>query len=118
MAHFAEIDEHGEVVRVIRVHDSDCIDEDGQECEAAGAAFCSRLLGGTWVQTSYNNNIRRRFAGIGYRYDAALDAFIRPKPFASWAFDAESCDWLPPVPRPPGVSVAWSEEAGQWLPRD
>jgi len=71
MAHFAEIDENNVVLRVIVVAD---------EHEANGAEWCSNLLGGTWVQTSYNGNIRGVFAGIGYTYDAELDEFVPPFP--------------------------------------
>ena len=78
MAHFAEIDENNVVLRVIVVHNNDCLDENGNEVEAIGAAFCSSLLGGTWKQTSYNGNFRGSYAGIGYIYDPVLDVFQFP----------------------------------------
>jgi hypothetical protein len=78
MAHFAEIDENNIVLRVIVVGDEDCHDQDGNENEAIGAKFCHDLLGGRWIQTSYNNRIRGKYAGIGDTYDATKDEFIAP----------------------------------------
>jgi hypothetical protein len=78
MAHFAELDANNVVLRVIVVGNPDTADANGVEKEYIGAAFCERLLGGTWKQTSYNGNIRKNYAGIGYTYDAGLDAFITP----------------------------------------
>lgn len=78
MAHFAEIDEAGLVLRVTVVDNADMVDEDGNESEAIGAALCSGLLGGRWVQTSYNGRIRGHYAGIGWRYDEAADVFLPP----------------------------------------
>jgi hypothetical protein len=82
MAHFAELDENNVVLRVIVVADKDTADADGVEQESIGVAFCESLYGGTWKQTSYNNNIRARFAGIGSTYDAGNDVFIDPDPSA------------------------------------
>jgi len=107
MAHFAEIDANNIVIRVIVVDNSVAIDE------ATGAAFCASLLGGTWKQTSYNGNFRKRFAGVGFKYDAKLDAFIPPKPFQSWVFDKIALDWRAPVPPPPDGGI-WNEEKKQW----
>ena len=84
MAHFAEIDANGVVQRVIVVANKDTADVDGNESEAIGVAFCQKLLGGNWVQTSYNGNFRKRYAGIGYKYDADLDAFVPPQPYPYW----------------------------------
>ncbi len=75
MAHFAEIDENNKVLRVIVVGNSDCLKDD-KEDEATGIEFCEKLLGGRWVQTSYNGNMRKCFAGIGYTYDKDKDVFI------------------------------------------
>lgn len=76
MAHFAEIDDTNTVLRVIVVSDDDCLDQDGNENEAIGALFCHRLLGGRWVQTSYNARIRGKYAGIGDIYDPIVDEFV------------------------------------------
>lgn len=80
MAHFAEIDENNIVQQVIVVNNEVLLDENGIEQEAIGVRFCENLLGGRWVQTSYNNRFRGTFAGIGYIYDEALDTFISPLP--------------------------------------
>jgi hypothetical protein len=76
MAHFAEINENDIVLRVIVVADDDCFDQDGNENEAIGALFCHQLLGGRWLQTSYNGRIRAKYAAIGDRYDGSIDAFV------------------------------------------
>jgi hypothetical protein len=80
MASFAEINENNVVLRVIAVHNNELLDENNVEQEAKGIAFCQGLFGGRWIQTSYNNNIRKNYAGIGYIYDVVNDAFIAPKP--------------------------------------
>ena len=78
MAHFAQLDETNTVLQVIVVNNSELL-EDDVENEMKGRAFCKSLLGGDWVQTSYNGNIRKQFAGIGYTYNSQLDIFIAPK---------------------------------------
>lgn len=80
MAHFAELDETNTVKQVIVVHNNELLDENGNESETKGISFCQSLLGGNWVKTSYNGNIRKNFAGVGYIYDPIRDAFIAPKP--------------------------------------
>ena len=87
MPHFAELNDQNEVLRVIVVNNSNCLNAEGQEEEAIGVAFCQNLLGGRWVQTSYNGNSRGRFAGIGYTYDATRNAFLTPKPYPWWVLD-------------------------------
>jgi hypothetical protein len=77
MAHFAQLDGNNVVTQVIVVANDELLDN-GIESEAKGVAFCESLLGGRWVQTSYNGTIRQRFAGVGYRYDADADAFVKP----------------------------------------
>lgn len=115
MAHFAEIDGNGVVQRVIVVGNKDTSDANGVEKESIGQAFCERLFGGNWVQTSYNGNFRKRYAGIGYKYDAALDAFVAPQPYPSWTLDANA-DWQAPVPMPTdGKMYAWDEAAQAWV---
>lgn len=115
MAHFAEIDGNGVVQRVIVVGNKDTSDANGVEKESIGQAFCERLFGGNWVQTSYNGNFRKRYAGIGYKYDAALDAFVAPQPYPSWTLDANA-DWQAPVPMPTdGKMYAWDEAVQAWV---
>lgn len=116
MAHFAELDEHNVVKRVIVVDNKDTSDANGVEKEYIGAAFCERLLGGTWKQTSYNHNFRKRYAGIGFIYNAELDAFIPPKPFISWVLNNETADWDPPIPKPDdGKFYDWVEATLSWV---
>lgn len=79
MAHFAELDETNTVIQVIVVHNNELIDENGTESEQKGKDFCTGLFGGVWVQTSYNNNFRGIYAGIGYKYDPELDIFVAPE---------------------------------------
>ena len=115
MAHFAELDENNVVLRVIVVANEDTADGDGNEVEALGIAFCQNLLGGTWVQTSYNDNIRKQYAGIGYTYDPNADVYIRPEPFPSWSLD-ENHDWQPPTPHPDdGKPYSWDEDTTTWV---
>jgi hypothetical protein len=114
MAHFAQIDENNIVTQVIVVADSDCGGGQYPESDPTGAAFCNKLLGGTWKQTSYNNNFRKRYAGVGYKYDADLDMFIAPQPYPSWTLDNEG-DWQPPVAMPDdGNPYVWNEETQSW----
>ncbi len=113
MAHFAELID-GIVVRVIVVNNADTA-SNGVEDGAIGAAFCHNLLGGEWVQTSYNGNMRFNYAGIGFTYDTARDAFIAPKPWASWVLDEDTCWWGAPVPMPSeSGSWAWDEDTESW----
>lgn len=115
MAHFAELDENNMVTRVIVVNNLELLDENGQEQEFIGINFCKSLLGGNWIQTSYNGNFRVRFAGYRYTYDENHDAFIAPKPFASWLFNDNSLDWYAPVPYPEdGNYYEWNEETLSW----
>ncbi len=107
MAHFAEIDESGTVLRVLVV---------GNEQEHRGQDFLANELGlgGTWVQTSYNNNFRKQYAGIGYKYDAAADVFIAPQPYVSWSLDG-NYDWQAPVAKPNDENLyTWNEENQEW----
>ncbi len=114
MAHFAEIDSNNVVLRVIVVDNKDTSDASGVEKEHIGAAFCERLFGGTWKQTSYNGNFRKNYAGIGYTYDSVLDAFVPPKPYASWNLDTNA-KWKAPVAMPTdGQMYAWNEDNQTW----
>lgn len=116
MAHFAQLDENNLVLQVIVVNNSDCLDENGNESEAVGVAFCQSLLGGNWKQTSYNGNMRKNYAGIGYQYDSTRDAFIPPKPYASWVLNEDTCLWDAPVPCPTdGKMYRWDEPTTSWV---
>lgn len=104
MAHFAELDEENNVIRVIVIDN---------EHEENGAEYCHNLLGGRWIQTSYNNRIRKQYAGIGYKYDAVRDEFVSPHIWPSWTLDSNN-DWQPPTPRPEGPHW-WDEETLAWV---
>ena len=122
MAHFAQLDDNNIVTQVIVVANTDTADATGVEKESIGIAFCERLLGGNWKQTSYNGNLRKNYAGFGYSFDAERDAFIPPKPFNSWVLDEETCLWNAPVAMPedagtgdPPIRYTWNEETISWL---
>jgi hypothetical protein len=116
MAHFAQLNEENLVTQVIVVANQDTADQDGVENEAIGIEFCTNLLGGRWVQTSYNANIRKNYAGVGYKYDAALDAFIPPQPFASWTLNNETAQWEAPTPYPTDDKrYTWDEATTAWV---
>ena len=115
LSHFAKV-ENGIVVQVIVVDNADTANAEGVEMESIGAEFCKRLLGGDWKQTSYNGNMRKNFAGIGYAYDAARNAFIAPQPFPSWGLNEQSCQWEAPVPMPTDVKMyQWDEATLNWI---
>jgi hypothetical protein len=114
MAHFAKL-ENNIVTQVIVVANQDILDENGQESEQKGIDFCSNLLGGTWKQTSYNGNIRKNYAGVGYTYNEILDAFIPPQPFASWVLDENICQWQAPILKPNDDKLyIWNESIVNW----
>ena len=116
MAHFAQLNDENLVTQVIVVANQDTADKDGVENEAIGIEFCTNLLGGRWVQTSYNANIRKNYAGIGYKYDATLDAFIPPQPFESWTLNEETAQWETPTPYPDdGKRYSWDEATTSWV---
>lgn len=118
MAHFAEIDENGIVLRVLVVDNAQ--ENNGQEFLANTLG-----LGGTWIKTSYNTNagvhsnggtpLRKNYAGIGYTYDSGRDAFIAPKPYPSWVLNEESCVYEAPVAYPTdGEMYTWNETTTSW----
>lgn len=96
MAHFAELDAQNIVLRVIVVGNDMILDEQGQESEAVGVAFCQSLFGDDtrWVQTSYNGTFRKNYAGVGFVYDLTRNAFIAPPPKGGgWTLNEETCQW-------------------------
>lgn len=93
MAHFAQLDDNNVVTQVIVVANEELLDN-GVESESKGVAFCQSLLGGNWIQTSYNGTIRKNFAGIGYTYDPVRDVFIPPMPIeGNWILNEDTCQW-------------------------
>jgi len=89
MSHWAEINENNIVLRVCVGYNNDPVGDEGYQ-------WLIDNLGGTWVKTSYNRNIRKNFAGIGYIYDETKDAFIAPKPDNAIGFNEETCQWIEP----------------------
>jgi hypothetical protein len=122
MAHFVKLDENNIVTEVHVVANRDTSDAHGVEKEYIGQAFLEKLFGGTWKQTSYNGNIRKNYAGIGYTYNADIDAFVPPKPFASWLLNEETAQWEAPTPMPadagtgePPKMYSWDEATTSWV---
>ena len=115
MAHFAELDEDNKVLRVIVVNNED-ITVDGVESETKGIEFCKKLFGQdtNWLQTSYNGNTRKKYAGVGDTYDELKDVFISPQPYESWSLD-ENNDWQAPKPMPDEGMWVWDEATLDWL---
>lgn len=117
MAHFCQLDDNNYVMQTIVVSNDDIRDENGVEQEALGIAFCQKLFGGRWVQTSYNGNFRKQYGEPGYFYDAQRDVFIPPTPFPSWVLDEATCKWVPPIPYPAdGGYYRWVEDTKSWGP--
>jgi hypothetical protein len=109
MAHWAQIDENN-IVTMVTVGDNDDPNRD------EGYQWLVDNIGGRWIKTSYNGNIRARFAGIGFTYDEERDVFIAPKPFASWILNPETTEWEAPVPKPEDdKSYGWDEESVSWI---
>jgi len=125
MAYFAELDIFKKVIKVLSLEDKDTQDRDENEVESIGAKYLHDGFGGTWIRTSYNTRggehtlggtpFRKNYAGIGYTYDEDRDAFIPPKPYASWALNESTCQWDPPAPYPDdGKEYEWNEVETSW----
>lgn len=114
MAHFAELDENNVVLRVILVDNKDTCDDEGIEKEEIGIKYLENLLGGKWIQTSYNNNFRGSYAGANWIYDKNLDVFLAPQPYPSWVLDGEY-HWVPPVESPNTGKWDWDENNQKWV---
>ena len=113
MAHYAFLDDNWVVTEVIVG-----IDETELIEGLAPEQWYANFRGQRCVRTSYNGNIRKKYAGIGYTSDTERDAFIPPKPFESWVLDEETCRWEAPVPYPAdaaeGDVYTWNEETTSW----
>jgi hypothetical protein len=109
MAHYAFLDENNIVTEVIVGTDETELIE-GLDPET----WYGNFRGQTCKRTSYNGNIRKNYAGIGFTYDAGLDAFIAPKPFPSWVLDEATAQWEAPVAKPEG-NYTWDEDSVSWL---
>jgi len=124
MAHFAQIDNGNIVIHVSVVRNEDILDINGNESEEVGIQFLKSVHGHStnWIQTSYNNNFRYRYAGIGMSYNNQYDVFLPPQPYSSWILNTETYEWDPPVPEPElteeqrdgGSYYEWNEETQEW----
>lgn len=125
MAHFAQIDYENKVLRVSVVRNEDILDANGNESEEVGIEFLKSMHGSAtrWIQTSYNNNFRFRYAGIGMIYNNEYDVFLYPKPYSSWILNTETYEWEPPTIEPElteeqketGSCYEWNEETQEWV---
>jgi|LakMenE18May11ns_1017448.scaffolds.fasta_scaffold9445533_2 hypothetical protein len=121
MAHFAKINVNtNQVVHISVVDNWNIVDGEGNEVESIGIAYLESVHGSDsnfiWRQTSYNNNMRKNYAGIGMTWDAGRNAFIPPKPFNSWTLNEDTCRWDPPTPMPnDGKMYSWNEETLSWV---
>jgi len=108
MAHWAELDENNIVLRVVVTDNNDPAGDEGY-------SWLVNNLGGRWVQTSYNGNFRKNFAGAGAIYDEELDAFLPIKRFDSWVLNRETIEWEPPIPCIEDDNFyVWSEDTKSW----
>ena len=125
MAHFAELNNSNEVLRVVVISNDD-VDSHGGELSSEAETFVASIVphsedGTAWKQTSYNNNFRKQYAGIGDTFDSSKDKFIKPQPFSSWSLDSND-DWQSPVTYPTVteidsnlVIITWDEDNQKWL---
>jgi hypothetical protein len=112
MAHFVKLDENNNVINVLAVANA-ALDPENEE--QSGIAFLTELYGyDKWLQTSFNNRIRGRFAGIGFSYDSLNDIFIAPQPYPSWSLD-QDFNWQPPTPMPTEGLQRWDEDSLSWV---
>lgn len=122
MAHYARINLENIVTYVTPIPNEMITDENGVEHEEWALNHLYTTIpdsvGDRWIQTSYNNNFRVRYAGIGYTWNEQLNAFIPPKPFDSWILDEETVEWKAPIPYPDdttGAEYAWNEDIQSWV---
>jgi hypothetical protein len=117
MAYFAKLGTGNIIENIISINNSVITDSNGIEQEQLGVDFINKLYNtrDVWKQTSYNNNFRKNYAGIGYSYDQSRDAFIAPKPFNSWILNENTCKWESPIPYPTDGSLYnWNETSKTW----
>lgn len=118
MAHFAKLDENNVVLEVNVVNNEDIQDLSFPESESVGVAFLNNWAGQelVWKQTSYNGTFRKNYAGVGFTYDTARDAFIPPQPYSSWLLNETNCQWDAPVQYPTdGKLYIWDEPTTSWV---
>ena len=117
MAYFAKLGTGNIIEQVISINNSVITDSNGIEQEQLGVDFINKLYNtrDVWKKTSYNNNIRKNYAGIGFQYDQQRDAFIPPKPYNSWVLNEDTCRWIAPVAYPQDDNkYIWNESTLTW----
>jgi len=125
MAHFVEINDLKKVIQAVVLDNKDTQDTDGNEVETVGQKYLNDAFGGNWLKTSYNTQagvhklggtpFRKNYAGIGYTYDEAKDAFIPPQTYPSWTLNEDTCQWEAPVAYPnDDKKYLWNEETTSW----
>jgi len=124
MAHFAELNSSNEVLRVVVISNDD-VDSNGGYYSTSAETFVASIVphqtgGVSWKQTSYNNNARKQYAGVGYTYDSSKNKFIAPQPYNSWSLDSND-DWQAPVTYPSTdevdsniLLIDWDESNLRW----
>jgi hypothetical protein len=129
MAHYAELDINNKVIRVLTACNQDIATHGGELSEEAANYFGTYTSfsenGVKWVQTSYNNNFRKQYAGVGHTFDSTKNKFISPQPFASWSLDSND-DWQAPVAYPSVTTygdnvryfISWDESNLRWIGKD
>ena len=129
MAHYAELDINNKVIRVLTACNQDIATHGGELSEEAANYFGTYTPfsenGVKWVQTSYNSNFRKQYAGIGHTFDSTKNKFIAPQPFASWSLDSND-DWQAPVAYPTVITygdnvryiIYWDESNLRWIGKD
>jgi len=112
MAHYAFLDDNNIVTGVVTG-----VDENELIEGLAPEVWYGNFQGQACKRTSFNGNIRKNFAGIGFTYDEGRDAFIAPKPYPSWLLNEDTCQWEAPIPYPDDdLMYQWDEEQGDWTP--
>lgn len=106
MAHYAFLDENNIVTEVIVGKD---------ETEGDWETYYGTIRNQRCIRTSYNGNIRKNYAGVGYSYDDTRDAFIPPQPYPSWTLNEKTCLWDAPIPMPDNGLYKWDETNQQWV---
>jgi hypothetical protein len=107
VSHWAEVNDNNKVIRVLVGDNNDPAGDEGYQ-------WLIDNLGGTWIKTSYNNRIRKQYAGVGYSYDPVADVFITPKPYPSWSLD-NNFDWQAPTTMPTEGRWYWDEPTLTWI---
>ncbi len=117
MATFAKLGLNNKVIEVLSVHNNVLLDSNGVEQEVNGIDFLTKLTGyPVWKQTSYNNNIRKNHAGIGYTYDEDKDVFYAPQPYPSWTLNETTWTWDAPIAMPTDDKMyTWDEATTNWV---